>query len=229
MTNFQTSTSRWISRERLLIGVPVALGIALALTAAGLLVWPHWQRVRLAEQELEQLEEQRQRIPLLRAQLSKLDRDLAAATIRRQQILGLVAGSGSIDTFMAQLSEEAQRSRVQLDGYEPITEVAQTDPAKTTRSPSQSDKASQPPPDPLLAPGLKKTSLLLVARGDGPQLLEFLRGLEKLSLLVVQSNLQVKAEQKDAKQGGVKPVMRINLSLYESASNERPMNSPGLR
>jgi type IV pilus assembly protein PilO len=63
-----------------------------------------------------------------------------------------------------------------------------------------------------------KTSLLLVARGDGPQLLAFLRRLESLSLLVVQSNLQVKAEQKGtAKDGMSRPALRINLGLYSLA------------
>ena len=181
-------------------------------------MWPQRQRLQIAEQELEQLDEQRQRLPLLRAQLSKLGRDLAETELRRQQILGLVAGSGEIATFMSQLSEEAQRAGVQLDGYEPITELAPQDAAKTNQSANKANQANTPPPDPLLAPGLKKTSLLLVTRGDGPQLLAFLRQLESLNLLVVQSNLQVKAEQKTiAKAGVVKPVLRLNLSLYESA------------
>ena len=218
MTNFQSTKPPWINREKLLIGLPAGLGVVLALLMAGWLVWPQWQRLQIAEQELEQLDEQRQRLPLLRAQLLKLGRDLSEAELRREQILRLVAGSGEIATFMSQLSEEAQRAGVQLDGYEPITELAPQDAAKTNQSANKANQANTAPPDPLLAPGLKKTSLLLVARGDGPQLLAFLRQLESLNLLVVQSNLQVKAEQKTvAKTGAVKPALRLNLSLYESA------------
>ncbi len=218
MTNFQGTSSQWVSREQLLIAVPAAFGVALGLLLAGWWVWPQWQRLQIAEQELQQLDEQRQRLPLLRAQLSKLDSDLAKAEIRRQQILGLVAGSGSIATFLAQLSDEAQQTGVQLDGYEPITEVAPIDASKANRTSGKPNQTPPPPPDPLLTPGLKKTSVLLVARGDGPQLLDFLRRLEQLSLLVVQSNLQVKAEQKEpAKSGATKPTLRINLSLYEAA------------
>ena len=218
MTNFQSTKPPWINREKLLIGLPAGLGVVLALLMAGWLVWPQWQRLQIAEQEQEQLDEQRQRLPLLRAQLLKLGRDLSEAELRRGQILRLVAGSGEIATFMSQLSEEAQRAGVQLDGYEPITELAPQDAAKTNQSANKANQANTAPPDPLLAPGLKKTSLLLVARGDGPQLLAFLRQLESLNLLVVQSNLQVKAEQKTvAKTGAVKPALRLNLSLYESA------------
>jgi len=218
MTNFQSTKPPWINREKLLIGLPAGLAVVLAVILTGWLVWPQWQRLQIAEQELEQLDEQRQRLPLLRAQLSKLGRDLVETELRRQQILGLVAGSGDIATFMSQLSEEAQRAGVQLDGYEPITELAPQDAAKTNQSANKANQANTAPPDPLLAPGLKKTSLLLVARGDGPQLLAFLRQLESLNLLVVQSNLQVKAEQKAiAKTGAVKPVLRLNLGLYEFA------------
>jgi type IV pilus assembly protein PilO len=90
---------------------------------------------------------------------------------------------------------------VVLDRYEPITAAA----------PGSSDSKSATPPakpaaDPLLAPGWIKASILLTARGGGPQLVQFLRRLERLSLLVVQSDLAVKA--------GTPAEMRLNLSLY---------------
>jgi type IV pilus assembly protein PilO len=220
MTNFQGSPKRGISQKQVLLGFPMVLGFGVAIALAGVWAWPQWTRLQLAEQELQQLDEQRQRLPILRAQLTKLARDQAEAELRQDQILGLVAGSGDIATFMTQLSEEAQRVGVQLDGYEPIIETATAEGAKSNRAASKADqsKASAVPPDPLLAPGLMKTSLLLVARGDGPQLLAFLRRLESLSLLVVQSNLQVKAEQKGtAKDGMSRPALRINLGLYSLA------------
>jgi type IV pilus assembly protein PilO len=225
MTNFQRSTASRITQQQVLIGVPALLGLGVALGLAAVWGWPQWNRLKLAEQELEQLAEQRQRLPILRAQLNQLVRTQSEAKLRRGQILGLVAGSGDITTFMTQLSEEAQRSGVQLDGYEPIIETAESPDAKSNRSTSKSDKSKAPavPADPLLAPGLMKTSLLLVSRGDGPQLLAFLRRLELLSLLVVQSNLQVQAEPKqDAKSAQAKPVLRINLALYSKAPEVQP-------
>ena len=82
MTNFQSNTTPWMNREKLLIGLPAGLGVLLALILTGWLVWPQWQRLQIAEQELEQLDEQRQRLPLLRAQLLKLGRDLSEAELR---------------------------------------------------------------------------------------------------------------------------------------------------
>ena len=229
MSNLQASRPSRVQRDWLLMGVPAAVGVLLSLGVAGLAVWPTWQRLQIAEAEREQLAEQRQRLPLLRTQLLKLRDNVDQAEQRRSQILGLIAGSGEINTFMAQLSAEAQRIGVILDGYEPITTAPLPD-AESNRSNAKQnkDKAPAPPPDPLLAPGLQKTSLLLTARGTGPQLLAFLRGLEKLSLLVVQSDLSLKHETKDAAKPGEAAVnttqLRLNLSLYSSA--EQPAKAP---
>jgi type IV pilus assembly protein PilO len=58
--------------------------------------------------------------------------------------------------------------------------------------------------------------------------LAFLRGLEKLSLLVVQSDLSLKHESKDAAKPGEAAAnttqVRLNLSLYSSA--EQPAKAP---
>ena len=204
-----------------MLGVPVAAGALLSLGVVAGVLWPSWQQLQLAQQELDQLEEQRQRLPLLRAQLLKLSDNVQEAEERSRQILGLIAGSGEISTFMAQLSAEAQRSGVVLDGYEPITTSAPEAEAAPAKPKPAKGEPPPPPPDPLLAPGLQKTSLLLTARGTGPQLLDFLRRLEQLSLLVVQSDLSLKHELKEAGKPGEAPAnttnLRLNLSVYTEA------------
>ena len=232
MTNLQGASKLPIRREPLLLAAPAVLGALIALGLAAALVWPAWQALQRDQQQLEQLEEQRLRLPLLRAQALKLQGDLDQQQQRNQQIVGLIAGSGQLDTFLAQLSEEAQRTVVVLDGYEPTTTTAASDPepesdAKTkaksrSNSKAKTGDAPPPPPDPLLAPGLQKTSVLLTARGSGPQLLAFLRRLELLSLLVVQSDLSLKPqEQKSAPAGqAAAPALtelRLSLALYANA------------
>lgn len=209
MTNFSGLSRRDVGREPVLLWLPAVLGGFAALLLALGLVWPAWQRLQVAQQELEQLEEQRRRLPLLRAQLEKLGRDQEQAEQQRNAILGLIAGSGEISTFLAQLSDEAQATGVQLDGYEPVT-IAASEPSKGKQA-----KTPPPPADPLLAPGLQKTSVLLTARGNGPQLLAFLRRLESLSLLVVQSDLQLSHETSKEKGGSAPPTsLKLQLSLY---------------
>ena len=77
---------------------------------------------------------------------------------------------------------------------------------------SNKTAAETPPVDPLLAPGLKKTSVLLRARGSGPQLLDFLRRLERLSLLVVQSDLALTGPRQ--RRRGLTTELRLKFSLY---------------
>ena len=229
MTNLQSSaaTPRF-KREWLLLWGPAVAGLLLSAGLAALAVWPTWQRLLIDQQELEQLEEQRQRLPLLRMQLLKLQTSVQQAEQRNAAIVGLIAGSGEISTFLAQLSAEAQRTGVALDGYEPIVTQAPPADPKAAKAKSTKDKTPPPPADPLLAPGLQKTSLLLTARGTGPQLLAFLRSLEQLSLLVVQSDLSLKHETKDAAKPGEAAAnttqLRLNLSLYSAAepANKQP-------
>ena len=213
-----------LRREQVLLGAPVLLGVLLAAGLGGVAVLPRWQQLQADQQELLVLEEQRERLPLLRRQLDSLEQQRQQADRRNAEILGLIAGSGELATFLAQLSEQAAQSGVQLDGYEPVQAVA------PLVSKGKNKKAEdQAPSDPLLAPGLKKTAVLLRTRGTGPQLLDFLRLLERLSLLVVQSDLSLKSGSSSKDKDGrvvVEPTeLRLNLGLY--ARDDSPTAKPG--
>jgi len=213
-----------LRREQVLLGAPVLLGVLLAAGLGGVAVLPRWQQLQADQQELLVLEEQRERLPLLRRQLDSLEQQRQQADRRNAEILGLIAGSGELATFLAQLSEQAAQSGVQLDGYEPVQAVAP--PVSKGKNKKAEDQA---PSDPLLAPGLKKTAVLLTARGSGPQLLDFLRRLERLSLLVVQSDLSLKSGSSSKDKDGrvvVEPTeLRLNLGLY--ARDDSPTAKPG--
>lgn len=213
-----------LRREQVLLGAPVLLGAMLAAGLGGVAVLPRWQQLQADQQELLVLEAQRERLPLLRRQLASLEQQRQQADRRNAEILGLIAGSGELATFLAQLSDQAAQTGVQLDGYEPVRAVAP--PVSQGRSKKTQEQA---PSDPLLAPGLKKTAVLLSARGSGPQLLDFLRRLERLSLLVVQSDLSLKSGSSSKDTGGqvvVEPTeLRLNLGLY--ARDDSPTAKPG--
>jgi len=242
MTNFQGATNARVTREQVLLWSPVLLGVLLAAAAGGLLLWPALQQLQRDQQQLADLKEQEARMPLLRLQLSKQRENLDLAQQKERKILQLIAGSGDISTFMAQLGQEARRSGVQLDSYEPVTTVAAPAPAAPAPPPAgqppapppaQPDPNQPPPPpaDPLLAPGLQKTTLLITARGSGTQLQDFLRRIERLSLLVVQSDLVLKHEATAAGANG-KPspagitTLKLNLALYSKAPAAEPAAPP---
>lgn len=225
MTNFQGGTPARVTREQILLWTPVALGGVVALAAAVLMLLPAVQQLSRKQQELTDLKEQEARAPLLRQQLTQQQETLEEAQQREKQILQLIAGSGDISTFMAQLSREARSSGVQLDSYEPVTATA--GPA-TTPPAGQTPPAAPNPPQPaaaaavdsLVAPGLQKTSVLITAKGSGPQLQDFLRRLERLSLLVAQSDLSLKVETPAAQEGSLNmpargfTTLKLTLSLY---------------
>ena len=236
MTNFQGGTPARVTREQILLWTPVALGGGVALAAAVLMLLPAVQQLSRKQQELTDLKEQEARVPLLRQQLTQQQETLEEAQQREKQILQLIAGSGDISTFMAQLSREARSSGVQLDSYEPVTATAA--PA-TTPPAGQTPPAAPNPPqpaaaagaaaavaaavDPLVAPGLQKTSVLITAKGRGPQLQDFLRRLERLSLLVAQSDLSLKTEVAQATEAGKTAAsglttLKLTLSVYSKAS-----------
>ena len=190
-------------RQRVLVAGPVLLGGLLALAIGALVVGPQWQGLQVERQRWGQLQEGRQRLPLLRRQLADLEQRLQRAEASNRQISTLIAGSGDVSTLLAMLSAEAADAGVVLDRYEPV-------PSPTTAAPTAGPtaKPAKPPADPLLAPGWEKTSVLLTARGAGPQLVQFLRRLERLSPLMVQSDLAVKA--------GTPAELRLNLSYYDA-------------
>jgi len=238
MTNFQGGTPARVTREQILLWTPVALGGVVALAAAALMLLPAVQQLSRKQQELTDLKEQEARVPLLRQQLTQQQETLEEAQQREKQILQLIAGSGEISTFMAQLAREARSSGVQLDSYEPVTAPATTPPAGQTPpaapSPPQAAAAAAAAAvaasvDPLVAPGLQKTSVLITAKGSGPQLQDFLRRLERLSLLVAQSDLSLKTEVAQATEADKIAVsglttLKLTLSVYSktSATNASP-------
>lgn len=214
MTNFNGASSGPITRERVLLWGPALLGGSLAAVTGALLLLPLWQGLQQQEQQLQDLQAQQQRLPLLRRQLLVTMERRHQAEQRQRRILELIQGSGDLRTFLGQLSRDAQASGVQLEGYEPLRGGASTPAAGTAGA------------DPLQALGLRKTSLLLRARGTGPELQVFLRRLESLGPLVLQSHLSLKLDQPEPTSRGKPAVppspgalLSLNLAFYGPRSD----------
>lgn len=242
MTNLQQGAPprSLLLRNGLLIGLPVAAGVLMAGLVALVGVFQPWDQVRKNQLQLDELRGMNERLPLLRAQrLRQLDQ---VKTVERQRssLLSLIAGSGQISTFMAQLNREAMATGVQLDMVEPL-DASRAAPVGAGGKPAPSPapaggngKGTGPPQDPLEADGLRRTTLLLSARGRYPNLLVFLQRLESLSLLVAQSDLNldlealpVLAQQTVTKAAGSSKrvpqvVLKLNLVLY----SQEPASSP---
>jgi type IV pilus assembly protein PilO len=211
-------------RQGLLLGLPLALAVIVAgLVVLGGVIqpWDQWRRHQLQRDQLQAMEE---RLPLLRAQrLRQLDQ-LKTVDRQRSSSLRLIAGSGQISTFLAQLNRDATAAGVQLDLVEPLE--ASRAPAAAGAKPKEQEAAASAASDPLEADGLRRSTLLLSARGRYPNLLAFLRRLERLSLLVALSDLKLDLEAPRAQARHIpQVVLKLNLALY----SEEPAARRGAR
>lgn len=191
-----------IHQQQLLFGVPMAVGGVLAAAVLGLVAWPQWQQVQVGRSRMAELREIESRLPLMATQLQR--EQLASEKAQGQQalVLQLIAGSGTLATFMAQVDKLAALTGVKLSLYEPLAGAAPPPPPDP--KPAGKDAPPPPPADPLLVPGLAKQEVLLSAAGRYPALVAFMRQLEALSVLVVQSNLRLSVEEQKAQAASVK-------------------------
>ncbi|CAK6694733.1 hypothetical protein [Synechococcus sp. CBW1107] len=231
MTNLQQGAPprSLLLRNGLLIGLPVAAGVVLAGLVGVVGVFQPWSQLRRDQLQLDELRGMNERLPLLRAQRVRQLDQVKTVEGQRSSLLKLIAGSGQISTFLAQLNREATATGVQLDVFEPVAPTAAAAPAAGGK-----EKEAGPPPDPLEADGLRKTTLLLSARGRYPNLLVFLRRLERLSLLVAQSDLNLDLEairaqaqpvaNRSAAQAQRIPqvVLKLNLAIYGAGPAVKP-------
>ena len=222
MTNLQDVANPNAAKlqQRLLLGVPIAIGALVTALIVGFVVVPQWLRLQSDNERLAQLEELKSRIPLLRAQIAKTAETQSAAERKQLQVLQLIEGSGEFVTFLAQLDAEAARQGVQLDLYEPVAAPAPV-PAEEAK---KDETTPPPPPSPMEAAGLKEQKVLLTARVSYPSLLAFMRATEKLSVLVSQSQMSLafvdpaKAGAQAAPQAVAKTELKIMLTYYKSAA-----------
>lgn len=214
-------------RIGLLAGLPIAAGAVLSGLVFFGGVWQPWSSLRQNQVQLDELREMERRLPLLRVQRLRQIEDTEKIRKQQSNLLQLIAGSGDFDTFMAQLNREASASGIQLDVFEPVAppaapaaaEGAPPAPGQPAQGKAAADPNAPPPPpqDPLEASGLVKATTLLSARGRYPNLLDFLRRLERLGLLVVQSDLNVALREASAPAAANSPPLadlKLNLSLY---------------
>jgi len=247
MTNLQHDSRTLSSQalQRLWLWVPAGVLGVVALFVLAVAVLPELGSLQRDSQRLEELEGMQQQLSLLRNQLKVLDENQAKAQTQQARLFQLITGSGDLSTFLAALDRTASQAGVQLDLYEPQGSLATTATGRASASPTPpaGNAAGAPPAgqpgqaaarDPLEVDGLRRKPILLAARGSYPALLEFLRGLEALNVLVVQSDLKLSLEDDKAKQASrstsqPRVELKLALSLYDREATKgraRPLPSP---
>ena len=255
MTNLQAGGTRVSGRllRQLWLALPMGLGAALAVVVLGVGVVPQWLALQQERERLAALEARRDEVALLRRQLVSLAGRQQQESQRRQRLTQLVTGRGGLTTLMATLDRQARATGVQLDLYEPQAAAAPAASGAVPAGGAAPAAAATPPPAqgtnpaPAARPGagtpappggagaapvpelagLTRHTVLLAAQGSFPALLAFLQRMEALSVLVVQSDLNLSLDRpKTVDPTKPQPlpavVLKLVATLYEPAAAPRP-------
>ena len=234
MTNLSPDRPAWraqITRERVLLLAPVLIGCALAGGVFVLMGLPMLGRIQAQKQRLVELENKGNSLPLLAGQLESTDASLAELELQQAVLVDLVAGRGSMETFLAQLSREAAATGVVIKLYEPVPVPIAESESSGAQSPSGADAQGDSGPrgaaGALQARGYDKSSVLLQVDGPYVGLLQFLRRMEQLELLVQPVDLELTAlEQQepadDEQTGPISPPrtrLKLTLNFFDKAAD----------
>ena len=224
MTNLMTmSRQRWLTRGRLLVALPLGLGVVVSAAVVAMAVLPAAQATRELAQRRDELLNPQRSLPALVRQFPQAEAALRDAEEQQALLVGLLAGRDKVQTFLALLNQQAVASGVQLLRYEPLkTPPPQPGQSRQSNRRSKSNQKAEPPQDPFQALGYRKSSVALEVRGSFGGLQTFLKRMEALELLVESSELQLKAVVQKAdnepSQSVVAPTqLTLKLSFYDLA------------
>ena len=224
MTNLSTTSRQpWLTRGRLLVGLPLGLG---ALVSFGLMtvgVRPLFQTVQGLEERRDTLLSLQRSAPFLERQLNQAETELQMAEEKQALLVGLLAGRDKVQTFLALLNQLAVASGVQMQRYEPLkTPPLPQGQSRRNNNRSNGTQKAEQPQDPLQELGYRKSSVALEVSGPFWGLQTFLQRMEVLELWVEGSELALKAvvekEDADSLQSVVAPTqLTLKLSFYDVA------------
>ncbi len=202
---------------------PACCGLVLAGGIFVVFGLPMLGRIDLQRQRLAELEIKGKQLPQLENQLKAIDGDLAEVEQLQTVLVDLVAGRGSIQTFLAQLSRESAASGVVIRLYEPVSVPVSSVRDKPSSSEASAEQNSGLSSELLESRGYEKSSVLLQVDGPYLGLLQFLRRMEQLELLVQPSDLELTAlELRDSGEqsatiGPPRTRLKLTLSFFDKA------------
>ena len=214
------TTSR-LNRGRLLVGLPLGLGVLASAAVLLVAVRPVFQRLQGLEERRDTLLSLQRSAPALERQLSQAEAELRIAEEQQSLLVGLLAGRDKVQTFLALLNQQAMASGVQIQRYEPLKTppVAEGNSRRNNRR-SKAKQEPEKPQDPLQALGYRKSSVALGVSGPFEGVQTFLQRVEALELLVESSELELQAvvdqDDNDSDQlAAVTTQLTLKLSFYD--------------
>ncbi len=241
MTNLNSTPSplqKHLTRQRVLVGTPVLVGVLLSAVLFGAVGLPQWLASGERSRRIVELKAQEASLPLIEAQVKQQNQKLVEAQQQQDLVVNLVAGRGQIETFLTQLSRSAAESGVVIERYEPAAAAPGLAKPSEQGANNQKGQRNEQAEDKAQAPqemkGYEKTAVLLQVTGPYEGVLGFLRAMEQLEVLVHPSDLELKAVPPEAHAEGVPagPPMtelKLRLSFLDKLSSESSASSSGTK
>ena len=225
MTNLLTTPRQpWLTRGRLLVGLPLGIGVLVSAAVVVLGVIPLLQTVQAVEERRDTLLRLQRSAPALERQLNQAATELRNAEDKQALLVGLLAGRDKVQTFLALLNQQAVASGVQMQRYEPLkTPPPPQGQSRRNNNRSKAKQKAEQPQDPLQALGYRKTSVALEVSGSFGGLQTFLQRMEALELLVESSDLSLQASSSEKTNAEMSPKrsatkLTLQLSFYDLVS-----------
>ena len=117
MTNLIASRRRqWITRGRVLVGLPMAFGLLLCVPLVVVFLRPTWQNVQELGRRRDSLLQLQRNLPAVEAKLEAETAALEGAAQQQASLIGLLAGQDKVQTLLALLPQcrLAGQSRFQM-------------------------------------------------------------------------------------------------------------------
>ena len=216
------TTSR-LTRRRLLVGLPLGLGVLVSAAVLLVAVRPLFQRLQGLQARRDTLLSLQRSAPALERQLSQAEAELRIAEEQQALLVGLLAGRDEVQTFLALLNQQAMASGVQIQRYEPLkTPPPQQGQSRQNNRRSKAKQKAEAQQDSLQELGYRKSSIALEVSGSFGGVQTFLQRMEALELLVESSELELQAvvdqDDNDFDQlAAVTTQLTLKLSFYDIA------------
>ena len=115
-----SASRQWFTRGRVLVGIPVAIGLLGGVLLSAFVIRPLGQDVQKLEERRDGLLQLQRNLPVLEVKLKKAASELEQAQQQQAALIGLLAGRDKVQTFLALLNQQALLAGVNIQRYEPI-------------------------------------------------------------------------------------------------------------
>ena len=229
MTNLRNGrSSAALSRDKILLGTPLLIGVALAMGVGFGMLRPTLESVDALKARLADLQGQQRSLPGLERRLVEAQTRLGLREQKQVVLLDLIAGRDRIQTFLALLGQEARASGVEIRRYEPLA-VPPSTTSTERRSRSSATTKPESAKNPMQELGYHRSSIALQVTGGYAGLQQFLQRMERLQLLVESSELSIRtttASKQDQEGSGVLAPAPTDLSLRLTFYDRKPEAAP---